>query len=197
MGSDARCGKWSPTEMRKLLAPLGVIAGLAVSSPAVADGTIRSPGDHPDYHVDIEPHGILGSGFYGYGFVGFGGGIRFSIPLCKNCFIPKINNNVAISFGADAAFYPLRDFGPSPWFLFLPVALQWNFFVAKKWSIAAEPGFTPWVDVSGDTCGGTRNCWSLWPSLAFVGRYHFTERVALTMRVGFPEFFNVGVSFWL
>src|SRR5690348_16221437 len=74
------------------------VAALAVASaPSVAhaDTTIiKQPGEHPDYHVDIEPHGILGWGFYGWGPVGLGGGVRFSIPLCKNCFIPKINNNV-------------------------------------------------------------------------------------------------------
>lgn len=180
------------------------VAALAVASaPGVAhaQSIIKQPGEHPDYHVDIEPHGILGWGFYGWGPIGFGGGARFSIPLCKNCFVPKINNNVAISFGADFAFYPFVDAGfASPWFLFLPVAMQWNFFLTKKWSVAAEPGITPWFGLYdyGTFCGGP-GChnWAIWPSIAFVGRYHFNDKVALTMRIGFPEFFNVGVSFWL
>jgi hypothetical protein len=186
--------------MRKLLIALPVLAVLALPTRALADGTIRSPGDHPDYHVDIEPHGILGWGF-GWGPVGVGGGVRFSIPVCKNCFVPKINNNVAISFGADFAVYPFSDYyGASPSFVFLPVALQWNFFVARKWSVGAEPGVTPWVGIAGyDNYCREPGChnWFIWPSLAVVARYHFNEHVALTMRAGFPEFFNLGVSFWL
>lgn len=183
---------------RKALPLLVVLA----STPAFAgDDTIRRPGEHPDYHVDIEPHGVLGAGFYGWGWLGFGGGARFSIPLCKNCFVPKINNNVAVSFGADLAFYPFDNiYGYTPWFLFLPVAMQWNFFVARKWSVAAEPGVTPWFGLYdyGRYCAGA-GChdWAIWPSLSFVGRYHFSDGVALTMRLGFPEFFNIGVSFWL
>ena len=181
---------------------LPLLVGLAVSTPAAADSIIKQPGNHPDYHVDIEPHGILGWGFYGAGSVGFGAGVRFSIPLCKNCFVPKINNNVAISFGADFAFYPFPDwvYNYTPWYLFMPVAMQWNFFLTNKWSVAAEPGITPWFGLYdyNTYCGGP-GChnWAIWPSLSFVGRYHFNDKVALTMRLGFPEFFNIGVSFWL
>jgi hypothetical protein len=182
--------------MKTPLVALPIIAVLACS-PAFADDTIRTPGDHPNYHVDIEPHGVLGGGFFGSGFFGIGGGLRVSIPLCKNCFVSKINDNVAISFGADIAVYPFAD-RASPWFLFLPVALQWNFFVARQWSVGAEPGVTPWFDVADNGyCGGRNNCWFIWPALSVVARYHFNEKVALTMRAGFPEFFNIGVSFWL
>lgn len=187
---------------RRHAVPL-VAALAAVTVPSLAhagDQTIRQPGEHPDYHIDVEPHGVLGWGFYGDGVFGFGGGIRISMPLCKNCFIPKINNNVAISFGADLAFYPFYDagFGFAPTYLFLPVAMQWNFFVAKKWSVAAEPGLTPWFGLYGwNNCGGGCHDWAFWPSFSVVGRYHFNDKVALTMRAGFPEFFNIGVSFWL
>jgi len=185
---------------RRHAVPL-VAALAAVTIPSVAaarDETIREPGEHPDYHFDIEPHGVLGLDFYGDGGLGLGGGIRISMPVCKNCFIPKINNNVAVTFGADFAFFPFFDNpGYAPWYLYLPVAMQWNFFVAKKWSVAAEPGIVPWFGLYDyGACNGCHN-WAIWPSLSFVGRYHFNDRVALTMRVGIPEFFNIGVSFWL
>ncbi len=171
-----------------------------------ADETIKIPGDHPDYHIDIEPHGVLGwtywdSGYYG--FFGFGGGVRISMPLCKNCFIPKINNNVAISFGADFIVYPLGGANFTPAYLVLPVAMQWNFFVHKKWSVGPEVGFSPVVGIFydyGNCGGGNPPChnWGFYPTLSAVGRYHFNDKVALTMRVGTPpEFFNIGVSFWL
>ncbi len=174
--------------------------------PAIAnarDETIRQPGEHPDYHFDIEPHGVLGWGAYDwnyYGVFGFGGGVRISMPVCKNCFIPKINNNVAISFGADFVFYPFVPDGAAvPTYVMLPVAMQWNFFVSKKWSVGPEVGFTPSFGVFYDygQCAGPCHNWAIWPSFWAVGRYHFNDRVALTMRVGYPEFFNIGVSFWL
>ncbi len=188
-----------------LVAALAVAAIPAFASTnAWADGTIKQPGEHPDYHVDIEPHGVLGLGWWDLGTwgVGFGGGARFSIPLCKNCFIPKINNNVAISFGADFVSYPFvnnANFVLTD--LYLPVAMQWNFFIHKKWSIAGEVGFSPVIGVFYDYaqyCGGP-GChnWWIYPDAGFVARYHFNDRVALTMRIGFPEFFNIGVSFWL
>lgn len=192
--------------MKRLFA-VPLAAALAVVSTAgvahAGDGTIKQPGDHPDYKVDVEPHGVLGWGNWDFGYYGpfgFGGGARFSIPLCKNCFIPKINNNVAISFGADFVFYPFVPAGATvPTYLYLPVAMQWNFFVAKKWSVGPEIGFTPSFGVFYDygVCNGNCRNWGIWPSFWAVARYHFNDRVALTMRIGFPEFFNVGVSFWL
>ncbi len=192
----------------RLAAPLVASAAMAlVPTLAYADGTIRNPGDHPDYRFDIEPHGVLGYGYWdpnAYGFFGFGGGVRISMPICKNCFVPRINNNVAISFGADFIFYPLGDaarvFGFTPSYLALPVALQWNFFVHKKWSVAGEPGFTPLFGVfyNYGNCAGGCNNWGIYPTLSAVGRYHFSDKIALTMRIGTPpEFFNIGVSFWL
>lgn len=191
---------------RKAVVPLvAALAVAAIPSVAWADSTIRTPGEHTDYHVDIEPHGVFGLAYWdfgaAYGTVGFGGGARFSIPLCKNCFIPKINNNVAISFGADFVFYPFGNAPVTFTDLYLPVAMQWNFFVHKKWSIAGEVGFTPVIGVFYDYgyCGGGPAChnWWVYPDAGFVARYHFNDRVALTMRIGFPEFFNIGVSFWL
>ncbi|HEY1960352.1 MAG TPA: hypothetical protein VGH28_32300 [Polyangiaceae bacterium] len=181
-----------------------LVAALAVASaPAVAhaQSIIRQPGEHPDYKVEIDPHGILGGAgwYYDYYGVGFGGGARFSIPLCKNCFVPKINNNVAISFGADFGFFPFGPPGYSPAFLYLPVAMQWNFFVTKKWSVGPELGLSPVIGVFYDYgfCGGGCRNWGIYPLFMAIGRYHFNDHVALTLRAGFPELANVGVSFFL
>lgn len=190
------------------LLSVAVVAGALALTPSLAqaDSIIRQANDHPDYHIEIEPHGILAwpdwyGGFGYYGFFGIGGGARFSVPICKNCFIPKINNNVAISFGADLAIFP---FGPgyAPSYLYLPVAIQWNFFVSHKWSIGPEVGFTPVIGVfydygACDRAGAFCHNWYFAPSFWAVGRYQFNDHVSLTMRVGYPEFFNVGVSFFL
>ena len=148
---------------------------LGTEPVSYADSTIRSPGEHPDYHVDIEPHGVLAFPYWDWGFYGpgVGGGARFSIPLCKNCFIPKINNNVTISFGADFVFYPFVNSPVIPSYLVLPVAMQWNFFVHKKWSVGPEFGFAP-------TVGEFANASSLY--LAITHRPHRSQIVSTSFR---------------
>jgi hypothetical protein len=181
-----------------------------------ADSTIRTPGDHPDYVVDIEPKGNFGFfGFWGNS-LGFGAGVRFSIPFMKNGFIPKINNNVAISFGADWLHYTggcgyyYNAYGTCGGadYLFFPVALQWNFYVAKQWSVFGEPGLAIYHSFYDDYCGppGTPdynrceasqpNHTYIWPVFEVGGRWHATEKIALTLRLGWPTV-DFGVSFYL
>lgn len=195
--------------LRSALIAFGVVLTSFISSSAHADDTIKTPGDHPDYTVEIEPHGLIGFGFR-YGGVGIGAGARFSIPIVKNGFIPSINNSVAVSFGADFMHYGgcVGDFNDvdidcSANYLFFPVALQWNFYVASKWSVFGEPGIVPFYGFYDDVCGNgpgqLKGCndpshFSVAPALYVGGRYHFNEHTALTMRIGYPDF-SIGVSF--
>ena len=95
----------------------------------------------------------------------------------------------------------------------VPVVIQWNFFLSTHWSVFGEPGlalhYSSWgdgcvsgnyVDVGGGTryydCGNAPSRLGVDPFVLFVGgRYHFTEQVALTMRIGWP-YASVGVSFF-
>src|SRR4029077_13409058 len=73
---------------------------------ARADDTIKHPGDHPKYSVEIEPHGSWGWRHYYYTpNDGFGLGVRFAIPVVKTGCAPSINNSVAISSGVDWLHY--------------------------------------------------------------------------------------------
>jgi len=166
---------------------------------AFADNTIRTPGDHPDTKVEIEPHALVGLD-YVYASSGIGLGARFSIPVVKNGFIPSLNNSVAVSLGLDllhyaGCYYANRCVGN---YVYIPVAMQWNFFVAKYWSVMAEPGvafFTGFFDA----CNGAAGCveptrTGLRPAFYIGGRYHMGEHVALTMRIGYPAF-SIGISF--
>ncbi len=194
-----------------------VALGLAVvvgSSLALADQTIKTPGDHPHYKIEVEPHGLVGFDAFGWGGFGFGAGLRASVPLMENGFIPKINNIPAITFGVDwmhfegGCWYGFYNSCSANSFYF-PVGLQWNFFVAKSWSVFAEIGISPYYTTFGDYCGvsyvpGSRDylfCEDRTPNHLRVepwgsvgGRYHFNEHVALTMRLGLPSL-SVGVSF--
>jgi hypothetical protein len=183
------------------LAPL-VLGFLLAAGDASADDTIKNPGDHPSYRVEIEPHFLFGWDNL-YASNGYGLGARFAIPIVENGFVPTINNSVAIGFGVDFLHYDycyLRGFNCSANALIFPVVMQWNFFVAQKWSVFGEPGlffYKGFYDTS--ICNGVPNCdtpSSFWvrPALYLGGRYYFSEHITLTMRIGYPTF-SIGVSF--
>ncbi len=188
------------------------LAALVVE-PASAQSTIKQPGNRPGYVFEAEPHlnlGLFDPPGFGAG-TGFGAGFRGTIEIVKNGFISKLNNSVGIGFGLDYLRYDgwqgprgqCERFEPGPAgvpicvrvsgrnhvnYFFLPVVMQWNFWLHRKWSVFGEPGvalyfddghleFTPFVFYAG-------------------GRYHITDRITLTMRIGYPSF-SLGVSFLL
>jgi hypothetical protein len=186
--------------MRKaLVAAVAVSLGtaaFALAPEAEAQMVIKNPNDHPEYRAELEPHGVLSIWRRRYGWYGRGGrtigtvdaglGFRASIELADPAFIPKLNNTVAITFGLDLTscrFCP-RDFS-----IWSPVAMQWNFFLTRKWSVMGELGLLTvtdgfYHDIDIDFYG------------AVGGRFHFSDDVSLTMRLGWP-FISVGVSFFV
>ncbi len=182
-------------------------AGLTASAVAFlfapearADSVIKQPNRHPVYRAELEPHinilpwhrnyGRYGGRYKGVGDFEFGGGFRASIELGDPAFIPKINNTVAITFGIDFTNNNCGgrcyDHDFSFW---SPVALQWNFFLTDKWSVFGEAGvMLRSYGFLNETYGDF--------TLAAGGRYHFNDKVALTMRIGYP-FVSVGISFFV
>jgi hypothetical protein len=197
-----------------LLAGAACAAFLGVDAPAHAESIIKNPGDHPDYRLELEPHLNLGWGHLWAG-TGLGVGGRFSIVIVDNGFVKTINNSVAISFGLDWLRYGdcygyysryARCAGAS--YFILPVALQWNFWLTPQWSVFGEPGFYVYHGVWDDYCdypefSGDRFCRGFRPSRTSVdfafwagGRFHFNDKVALTMRIGYPTIsFGVSIFF--
>ena len=199
---------------RSRLNALGVaISALAAATawpaPARADTlVIKNPGDHPRYTIELEPHVVLGfiePPGYASG-AGFGAGVRGSIPIVRNGFIPSINNSVAIGFGMDFVRYGRGSYCKNGGVLsdcdrrqidgfnefYFPVVLQWNFFLSRNWSVFAEPG----IALNYHGWDGPRAV-DLDPFIFFLGgRYHFSDKVTLTMRIGYPAF-SVGASFFL
>lgn len=143
--------------------------------------TIKHPGDHPDYLFEAEPHALVGFGgpFKDRGGAHIGAGFRGTFVVLGNGFIKTINNSVGISFGADI-------FGENT--LFLPVAMQWNFWLSRHWSVFGEPG----IGLAFKDFESKKEV--LHPILMAGGRYHFSDTVALTLRVGYPAV-AIGVSF--
>ena len=163
---------------RPRLASLAVFATALSPALAKADehSIIRSPGDHPPYIFEAEPHLLVGySGPFDDGG-NFGVGFRGTVHIA-NGFVPSINDSVGVGFGIDIA---------TNGHVLIPIVMQWNFWLSTHWSVFGEPGF---AIGSGDRT-------VLWPAFFAGGRFHFTDRIALTMRVGYPDF-SLGVSFFL
>ena len=197
----------------RLLSFIGAALLLAIATwqaPARADTLIiKNPGDHPRYAFEAEPHLVLGfiePPGYASG-TGFGLGFRGAIPLLRNGFVPSINNSVAIGFGMDFARYGRGDYctdgGILPncnrvrndhfYEIYIPVVLQWNFFLSRNWSVFGEPG----IALNYHAWSGGPRALDVDPFVFFIGgRYHFSDRMTLTMRIGYPAF-SVGVSFLL
>ena len=154
----------------------------AQRTASAQESTIKRPGDHPHYSFEAEPHALLG-------FAGpfkekghFGAGFRGTIVIVQNGFIQSINNSVGITFGADLFFDKET--------LFIPVAMQWNFWLGRHWSVFGEPG----VGLALKKFEAKEDV--VHPILMAGGRYHFNERVSLTLRIGYPAV-SLGVSFFL
>ncbi len=204
-----------PRSPRALLSLFLGIFCLCFALPAHAQSTIKRPGDRPGYVFELEPHlalGLFDPPGYGGG-TGFGFGFRGSVELLKNGFIPKLNNSVAIGFGLDYVRYDgwqgprgyceERVTGPAGVpicrrvsgggigdvdYFFAPVVMQWNFWLHKRWSVFGEPGVALYVEDGR---------FKFNPFVFYAGgRFHITDRVTLTMRLGYPTF-SLGVSFLL
>lgn len=138
---------------------------------------IRHAGDRVGYRFEAEPHGIVGLAGPFQRATSLGIGFRGTFIIVDNGFIKSINNSVGIGVGADFAL--TRSSG------FVPVVMQWNFFLTPHWSVFGEPGLG--LGVGSGTV--------VHPAFFAGGRFHFTDRIALTMRVGYPAA-SVGASFF-
>ncbi len=158
---------------RPLLAlAAGVLTSLFAPLARADVSTIKQPGRHPGYVFEAEPHLLVAP----FDHFHPGAGFRGTIELVDNGFISSINNTVGIGFGADYSKDHLR----------IPIVMQWNFWLSQNWSVFGEPGGL--IDIGNKTR----------PHAAFYagGRFHFTDSITLTMRVGHPTA-SVGVSFLL
>jgi len=198
-----------PSFHHLVIAATSIVVTWAGVAHAQERPTIKDVGDHPVYPVEVEPHVVAGFtpplNRYGTG-VGLGG--RFSVPVIQNGFVRTINDNVALGFGFDWIHYDqcytpdAAGCHPGDSYL-VPAVMQWNFFLSRHWSVFPEAGlafnhsrfgrcFTrdPVGNVFVNDCSATGL-----DALFFLGgRFHASNAVALTMRVGYP-YASIGGSF--
>lgn len=168
------------------------------------------------YELEIEPHLVLGTAPPGPGEgSGVGIGVRGSLVILPEGFIPRLNDSVAIGVGVDFGRYRgswaingYRDqclhFEPGPngtmvctevtsnggtySYFFLPVVMQWNFWLTRHFSAFGEPGL--------DFYFVGNHGFAFSPAAYVGGRVLLTDRITLTGRIGYPTL-AIGVSFMM
>jgi hypothetical protein len=200
---------------------LSSLAVAAFSAEASAQSIIKNPGDHLNT-VELEPHLILVPWNTPGNDLGWGLGFRATVPIVSNGFVSSINNSVGIGFGLDWMHYgcgnrryfdATYDCGSYNHFM-IPVVMQWNFFLARSWSVFGEPGLglhylsyscPDYIDPKG--VHYATNCSNSHTHLDFVlfggARWHFSNYTALTFRIGLGGlssgwdngYLSVGLSF--
>lgn len=133
------------TSTRLVLLSLVVVSSLSFADePAAAEGGsgMRRSGYLLDASSQERPMllGIHAIVPYGYGFFGFGlgAGATFYIPLVKDGFIPPVNDEFGIDFGADLALF--FAYSSAPFSITIPVCALWTFHITDKFSAYAKVG---------------------------------------------------------
>jgi hypothetical protein len=189
----------------------------SVSTGAQEDVAGRSARGPLQYAFEIEPHLVAGTAPPGFGQgSGIGAGLRGGVVILRNGLIPNVNDSLALGFGLDYGHYHGNWSLSSGWrdqclhyevaptgtqmctdatlnggtytYLYIPVVVQWNFGLARGSSVFVEPG----VDIYYLRDHG----FNAVPAGYLGGRIRLSDRVALTLRLGYPTL-SIGASFML
>lgn len=161
----------------RFLSAASLLASIAMTSRTARaeQATGRDVDRHPHYFFEAEPHALVGL----FEPRPLGVGFRGTFVLSDSGFIRSVNDTVGLGVGFDWT----QD---TVW---VPIVLQWNFWVSEHWSVFAEPGAAfRW----------RHDYEELRPDLTLYGgaRWLFADRVSLTLRIGYPAF-AAGFSFLL
>ena len=179
------------------------LATICTPAIASAQGPTESPSPDRDpsaYPLEVEPHFAFGAGGI-YTASGVGAGLRVSIPIVSD-LLHAVPDNLAITFGGDMLHYGncYYDNYCGANYLLLPVAAQWNVFVARRVSLFAEAGvfvfkgfFNKCGSGDGPGCAAPSD-FGLGPLLGVGVRVHLGDNVSFTARLEYPTM-TVGVSF--
>ncbi|MDP1821741.1 MAG: hypothetical protein Q8L48_00795 [Archangium sp.] len=128
-------------------------------------------------------HAILPYGHY-YGGFGIGAGASFYIPLVKDGFIPPVNDEFGIDFGADATIF----FYYAPFSLTIPVCALWTFHITDKFAAYAKVGIALKIHP-----GWISPVFPDWVSVVGIN-YMFSSSFGLRAEAGYPGF-KAGILF--
>lgn len=150
----------------------------------LAQGQNGTFGESPNRFSNIRFEVHVAFGWYGA--VGVGG--RFEFPLLRQGLIQGVDDEIALSVGAEVFYFygPYVGVGVTPL-----LALQWNFYVSPSVSLFPELGLAFIFGPQRDRYWGT----FVAPYLGFGVRFHFTDRNALLLRASWPAGLQLGITF--
>jgi hypothetical protein len=201
-------GQWHANSTRtRTIRRAGLLACAlaALYVPASAAAQIDVKGAHPRYIAELEPHLVWQWNDNEVSVDdGIGLGFRASITLMQDGPVTTINNSLAITFGLDWAHFGGGCYGVPNGCqeddIWVPVAMQWNFYLSKVISLFPEFGlgfrdaiYDQTVCVNGRCRGSDLE---VHPVLWFGARFRLAESFALVARLGTPSLL-FGASFFL
>ncbi len=139
-------------------------------------------GVRPELHVGLGWEGELGFG------------ARVDIPIVPRGFIDDLHDELALSPGGELYFEGGGDGDIAIAGVF---AAQWNLYLDPEWSVFPELGLAL---IFSDRDRGRNDDdedadLRLRPLLAAGGRYHWSRRNAIVMRLSWPFGLQVGITF--
>jgi hypothetical protein len=182
---------------------LGALPLAGVLAPAMAHAQaverVRVDEEERAYPIEIEPHFTFGAENV-YGNTGYGAGVRLSLPFVAGR-LGRIPENLALGFGGDVVHYENCYFPDrcGATYLLVPVAAQWNLFVARRVSVFGEGGLYAYKGFF-DGCGpgdgpgcAAPSDFGVLPTIAVGGRVYLRENASFTARIGYPTI-TLGIS---
>lgn len=190
--------------MRPIKSPLStalVIFAVVVAAWSVCTNTARAQSGRIQGPVRFDVH--LGIGWQG----SVGPGMRVDIPLSRDGLISSVNDELALTLGADVLFFAFdrynrhnpydhpprhsyyyhhyrHDHGDMT--LLFPIALQWNFILSRSWTVFPEAGLAITHHYSHA---------HVLPNFGAGARLQFGGgSAALLLRLTFPGAFQVGIA---
>lgn len=165
------------------LASTVVLATLLCLSPRHAaaqgytEGAAGSVGVRLDAHVNL--------GWYRNAAIG----LRADILLTRDGLLDGTDDDLALSPGVEFLYFYHNDY--EGFGIFPLLALQWNIYVHRRWSLAPEIGAAMLFGPHRD------RYWSTFiaPFFGFGVRYHLNTRNALLFRITWPSGFQFGITF--
>jgi hypothetical protein len=169
-----------PTSRCALLSMFAVGIVAALPPAAHAQRSVMIEGARPEAHVSLGWMGEIGVG------------ARVDIAILGDGFIHSLDDEFALSPGVELAF---DDDGGGELALSGLLAAQWNFYVDASWSVFPELGIA--LVYRERDRGPARDETDVWlsPVGAVGGRYHFTRRNALVVRLAWPFGIQLGITF--
>ena len=185
--------------------------------PSIADAredalVPSAPSAPIPYHLELEPHFVLGTAPPGAGRgSGLGGGVRASVVILRGNGKHSLAIGVGLDYGRYYGKWALSGYqdrclhytvgpgdlpvctdvtvnGGQDTYVYIPIVVQWNFQLTRRFSLFGEPGLNIYY-LADDGVSAV-------PALYVGGRIRLSDRIALTLRIGYPMF-GIGLSILL